>query len=452
MELKEKHKIITGSFNMFSGNIISSIFNFFKTLIIAKMLGPATYGVYNILMVIFGYGISSHVGLVDGMNKQMPYLRGKGDFAGSEKVKDVTFWAVSGITVFFCLVLVIAALIFKSSLPSGLFGGLLILSIVILSSQIYIALTSLLRTDKKFGLLASNTVFLSICSLFFIFLFLMYHRNKLIGVLLGTLLGYFLSSLYILWKAKYKFKLSFDYSIIKNVFSIGFPLIIIQLGYSVLISIDRWMISGFFDKVNLGYYSIGITLNNFLYGAFSAVAFTVYPIMLEKFGKTNNPKSSEQLIFMSTMSLSYVLAIVCPAICFIIPPFIHYVLPAYSPSINCMIILIMSVYFTSITSISGNFLVSINKQNEILKIQGLTIILCIILDYIFIKTGLGINGVAIATGITYFFYGTSIMITSFSNFTNDFSKLLVMIKKIYSPLLKIIPNHPVLSTLFISSS
>ena len=87
---------------------------------------------------------------------------------------------------------------------------------------------------------------------------------------------------------KYGFKLGLNLNLITRIFKIGLPLIIIQIGAILFISIDRWMIAGMIDQINLGYYGIGLTMANFLFAGASAVAFTLYPFMLERFGQTND--------------------------------------------------------------------------------------------------------------------------------------------------------------------
>ena len=53
---------------------------------------------------------------------------------------------------------------------------------------------------------------------------------------------------------------------------------------------------------------------------------------------------------------------------------------------------------------SNQFLITLNKQLNVVPLVFLIVVIGCFLDYSFIKWGFGINGVAIATGITYFLY------------------------------------------------
>ena len=429
----QAQKIISGSTHVLGGTIASSVLGMFRSLIIAEGLGPSLYGIWNILMVIFTYNSYVNLGLVSGMNKEMPYLRGKGDIAQAEKIKDNTFWAVSVIAAIVNILLIAASVVFQDHLPRGMVAAVCILAITNILFQLYNFLISLLRTDKAFGSLGLATILLSLTSLACVILFFKLLPNKLYGALSALLLGYFFVSIYIFSRMKYRVKLTLNLRLIMSIFKTGFPLIIIQIGAILFISIDRWMIAGMIDQINLGYYGIGLTMANFLFAGASTVAFTLYPFMLERFGQTNDARQSEKLVYTPIIVLSYLMGVTCTLIALVTPLLITYVLPAYIPGINAAIILILGIYFISIMTISGNFLVSVNKQNNVLYIQMAVIPLSIVLNYALIKIGLGIEGVALGTATAYFFYGTGVIFLALRNFTRSYKDLLLKIGKIYFP-------------------
>lgn len=434
MDPREREALIIGSGSMFGGTILSNIFNFLRTFIIARVLGPALFGNWNILMVIFTYGNYSHLGFLDGMNKYIPLLRGKADLKNAEHIKDVTFWIVVLATATFCLVLVILALTVKqvaTVMPFNL--GLLILVAVIVLAQLFAMLTSLLRIDKKFSLMAASPFLLSLFFLLAVLLLFRFYDNKLYGALLSMALSYLLVNLYIMYKGRYAFRPIWDFSAVKNIFWIGLPVIIIQITYGFFVSIDRWMIIGFIDQLHVGYYGLGITMSNFLFGAFSMVAFTTYPTMLEMFGRTGDHGASQKLIEQSSLALGYVLAVICPLCCFCIPFLVAYFLPAYLPGIFSAVVLSLGAYFLSLTTIFGNYLVSVNKQWDVLKIQAVTIILCLALDFLFIKFGWGINGVAVATVLAYFFYSLFITSKVMRYFSFSLKEIVLKVNALYQP-------------------
>ena len=429
----QAHKIILGSTHVLGGTIASSVLGMFRSLIIAGGLGPSLYGAWNILMVIFTYNSYVDLGLVNGMNKEMPYLRGKGDAAEAEKVKDNTFWAVSIIATIINILLVAASVVFQDHLPGGMVAAVCILAITNILFQLYNFLICLLRTDKAFGLFGLANVLLSLTSLACVIVFFKFLPGKLYGALSALAVGYLLVSLYIVYRMKYRIRFTLNVRRVIGIFKTGFPLIIIQIGAILLISIDRWMIAGMIDQISLGYYGIGLTMANFLFAGASTVAFTLYPFMLERFGQTNDAGQSEQLVYTPIIVLSYLMAVACTLIALAVPLLITYVLPAYVPGIHAAVILIFGIYFISIMTICGNFLVSINKQNIVLYVQMGLIPLSVVFNYALIKSGLGIEGVALGTAAVYFLYGTAIILVALRSFTRSYKELLLKTGKVYFP-------------------
>jgi len=429
----QTQKIISGSLNVLGGTIAATILGGFRSLVIAGGLGPSLYGMWNILMVIFSYSSYVDLGLVNGMNKEMPYLRGKGDVVQAEKIKDNIFWAVLIIATVVNIFLIILFFILKDYFPKGLTIAICILGTINILFQLYNFLISLLRTNKEFALLSLANILFALMSLVCVLLCFKFLPNRLYGALFALLLGYFFVSIFILFRMKYGFKLGLNLNLITRIFKIGLPLIIIQIGAILFISIDRWMIAGMIDQINLGYYGIGLTMANFLFAGASAVAFTLYPFMLERFGQTNDVQQSEHLAYTPLIVLSYLMAVICTLTALIAPLLITYILPEYIPGINAAVILILGIYFISIMTISSNFLISVNKQNSVLYIQMAVIPLCIALNYVLIKNGLGIEGVALGTATAYFFYSTGVMLLALLSFTRSYKDLLLKIGKIYFP-------------------
>ncbi|MDY6843280.1 MAG: polysaccharide biosynthesis C-terminal domain-containing protein [Spirochaetota bacterium] len=429
----QAQQVILGSANVLGGIIGSSILGVFRSLIIAGGLGPSLYGIWNILMVIFSYNSFVHLGLMHGMNKEMPLLIGKGDVVQAEKIKDNTFWSVLIIAIIANIFLIIASFIFQDRFQKGIMIAICILAINNMLFQLYIFLTSLLRTDKAFGVLGLANILLSLMSLACVILFFKFLSNKLYGALFALLLGYLFVGIFIFYQMKYRIKLTLNLHLTINIFKIGLPIIIIQTGYILFTSIDRWMIAGVIDQINIGYYGIGLTIANFLFAGASTVAFTLYPFMIERFGETNDEQQSEQLVYTPIIVLSYLMAVICTLMALIAPLFITYVLPAYIPGINASIILILGIYFISIMTINSNFLISINKQNAMLYLQIAAITLSIVLNYVLIKNGLGIEGVALGTATAYFLYSTGVMLLAFWNFSKSYKDLFLRIGKTYFP-------------------
>ena len=80
-----------------------------------------------------------------------------------------------------------------------------------------------------------------------------------------------------------------------------------------------------------------------------------------------------------------------------------------------MQILVTAYYFVAVNEMSGNILFTINKHSRQIPIFIVMIAIAIGLNYLFIKTRGGIEGVAVATTIAYFLYFVFFFYYAFSH-------------------------------------
>ncbi|HCC23177.1 TPA: hypothetical protein DF272_03295 [Candidatus Falkowbacteria bacterium] len=430
--MQQPKSLASNSIKVFISTVSSSIFNFFRIIVIAKFLGPTAYGFWNLLLVIYSYGNYSHLGLLDGMNKKMPYLNGRNELAASDQVKNVSFWLVMIISTTVAVILALGVLIWGERLSPDFSLAFMLVGVLIVITQIYVTLTSLLRTDKRFGVLSWAVIIVNISSFIFIFYFLSL-KNSLTLAVTGLILANALASVYIIIKAKYRFPLVWRWPVAKELFRVGLPLILIQAIYGVYISIDRWMIAGYLDSTSLGLYGLGATISTFMFGAFSVLAYTIYPYLLEKFGQKDDITAAKALLLKANYSLALIMSMLFPIILISLPLMLRYILPEYIQALNVIFTLILSVYFIALMSINGNYLISINKQRIMLGAQIVMVLFSFGACLLALRLDLGIIGIAAATLISYSIYSTLIIFFSLKFLFSSGQTAVKHILRLYSP-------------------
>lgn len=55
-----------------------------RNVVVAKILGPADYGLWIILSLLFTYGDQIHLGLRHAGDRELPFLMGQGDYERSD--------------------------------------------------------------------------------------------------------------------------------------------------------------------------------------------------------------------------------------------------------------------------------------------------------------------------------------------------------------------------------
>ena len=410
-------------------------FTILTGLAIAKVLGPADFGVYSALMLIVTYSQYSDFGLLSTIIKKVPFYKGKKEYNKARKIKDIAF--SGAITIIFLVsILLIIASFFIKNLSHNTINSLRIIAVIITLQQIFFFYQTHLKVEKRFLMVGKTLLVYSIT--YFIFILILIIRFRLEGVFFASLIAYAIVLFYTFKKEKFKFKIIILPKKIVQLIRSGFPLLTIGIMYILFTSIDKLMIIKFMDKVQLGYYSIATTLSLIVYFIPQTVAYVTFPHFLERYGDGEDKLHIKNHLFQPTLIISYLLPIVIGLVFITAPVAIYYILPKYIPGITSVKILVCAIFFMSVTVAAGNFLVTLNKEKKIVSTQVISIMLAIILNYFFIINGYGINGIAIATAITYFFYSTCILVYSFRHYINRIIDIIKFFADTYAPFLYII--------------
>lgn len=428
--MSEKEQIIKDSLSLTVINYVAYFVSLFRGFLLRRLLGPNLFGFYSILTVIQGYGTYSNLGTRTGAEKELPYLIGKKDFVKVERTKNVAISFIIPAASIGTFVLFLST--FFCAYPDILQKGIRIICLAIFFAEISSYFTIILRSYKRFILIAKVRFFSSLVGLVAATLLTYFFSLK--GALFSLVLVPIFIASYIWLKTNYRFKILFDFKETKKLIKIGIPLIILALMYLTMISIDRIMIYSLINPTAVGYYSIALMVSNFAFFLPKQVGIVMFPRFREKYGETENISSLSTYLLEPTRAIAYVMPIFIGSLFILIPPLIKLLLPEYLPGIKAMKILIIGFFFFSLTHMSSSFLITLSKEKRIIAIQAACIICSILLDYLFIKAGLGIEGVALGTSLVYLLYSTWLISYALSYFEKRFSAQLRFFGFIYLPI------------------
>jgi O-antigen/teichoic acid export membrane protein len=351
--------------------------------------------------VVLSYGGNAQLGILEGMNKLVPMLRGQGQTAQVATVRDSVFWTN----------LILAALVASGIALSSFFVPLAyskplqINAVIVLLLLVFYYLFSLLRADNRFGLLSMGVFALSALSTVLVLGCGFLAENHLLGALIGLACAYGLTVFFWQWKGGYRYTLKIDRSAILLSFRMGAPLIVLIVLSTVFVSVDRWVIAARLGATQLGYYALGIMACNLISLIPGSVAGVLYPRMLERFGANSDPASLRGLLINPTRAVATLMAVIVGVAVLVLIFVVRFFLPRYSPSVPILTILIPGAFFYALASIPGVFVIAINKQHWLIGLQGICIVLGLIMSITAVSLGWGIVGVAVSTFIVYGVYG-----------------------------------------------
>ncbi|MDP2923631.1 MAG: polysaccharide biosynthesis C-terminal domain-containing protein [Candidatus Omnitrophota bacterium] len=395
----KKRTIISDIFKYTLAQYSSQALGFFTAVLIRRFLGPFATGIWNILKVVIDYSSYTNLGTTSTVTYKLPIARGRGENEEANNLSKVVFNFVS-ITTFFCSVgIVIYALISRKVLSWEIFTGLLAVSVILLSQRVFSYYVVLLRANKDFTVLSKSIVFDAIANLSLIILIV--SKFKLYGFYVVAILMPILNVFFIRRYVTYGLKFSLYFKGLFAYIKYGFPLFVAGILDEILNSIDKIMIVSMLGLEQLGFYSIALMAKSYGTGVSKNFSIVIQPYFLGDFGKNGITKSSKHVLIYSQVT-AYFMAILLSLIFITAPAFILYVLPKFTPGINAMRIFLLAIFFLTISSYPNNFLVAMEKQTVLIPIVSVSILVNIFLNYIFIKSGYGISGVALATSISAF--------------------------------------------------
>lgn len=379
-------------------------FGMIKSMVNAKFLGPELLGVLGNLTLMLGYCSYANLGILNSMNREYMLYKGKDDNKAREVI-NTTFTFLCGISIIF-----IGLGVFSLAINDGMFGIYLMLIFTIaICEQFRLFFINYYRLTDNYRFINIIEVIYSIC--IFILTILLIEELQILGVLISMLICGVIIMIIGITQIKI-FKLRFNKEILKDLIVIGIPLLIYNLGFYILSTIDRLIIIRYLTEADLGYYTFANSMVSATLVFISSLLFLLYPKVIKAFneGESNNI-ISKVTAYTKVLELSSVIFFIVGIIAF--EPFIKIILPKYENSIGVYIVLLMAVIINNIAYFSNVYIVSNKKQKYLVYLQILAIGINFSFNFVFVKMGFGIKGIALGTliaNITYSIVQHSIFI------------------------------------------
>ena len=361
----------------------------------ARILGPSSFGLWQTLYLISIYGGGASLGIINAMDREVPYFKGKGEPDKVQQVRRNSLGFLVLGTLGLAAIIMATALAVESSVR----GPLLLATALFVFFQFHAYIRYYLKSDRRFNLMSLQQLALAVVLLAAAVPLTL--AAGLSGFILGNALAFICASVVVLFFVSFGFRVAYDWTEIGRLVKIGFPIMCGGYIYLLLTTGDRIIIAGFPGSEELGFYSLVILLSSALSLIPSTVSQLIYPRMAEIYGKTGDPASLrpwviKQAAFTFGIAL---LVLVCIHIWF--PVFVERFLPEYTPGITAVRIVLTAFLFFLCVEGVVNFLYVINRQMQVLYVQAVGFVLNIALNVSFVALGWGINGVAAATALSY---------------------------------------------------
>lgn len=309
------------------GNAIRLVSGF----IIAKLLLPEMLGVFNGFALILGYLIVAQLGIMNALNRELPYLIGKGQRDTALKYASTAQWWEIFLSIISFVVLFSISIYYFYNKNYIYAAGLITFAIAAVY-QFYGVnyLQILYRTNGDFNKLSLNSIIVSTIGL--------------IGVLFvwkwafgGLCLRYIINNLVellLLWKWKpISVKPVFDKVVFKQLLQIGLPIFFVGIIFSLWGTLHDTLLLKIGGAKNLGLYALTTMILASLTIVSNTINQVIYPKLSLLYGQG---KTILELYKIPVAPLKVYMLLIIPTVVglyFIIPYLVHYLLPQYNEGI-----------------------------------------------------------------------------------------------------------------------
>ena len=390
----------TAVLNVFKYSMVKYIalaFVFFREIVNAKILGPEMVGILGNLILIISYCGYANLGVVYAMNREwIVYKDNEGESDKAREVINTSFSALSIVSLIFLIASISSIFVFEG-ISKWYMSLLFIIAITEQYKNFFINYFRLLNNLNMINLIELLN---GIGTL--ILILLLGGSFKILGVLFAmTIIGIVIFLVSIIKVPKINIKINKE--ILKTLISIGIPLLIYNLGFYILTTIDRFVIIKFLGNEALGYYTFANQMATATLVFISSILFLFYPKMISKYNSGDNSEIIKSIYsYTGLIELFNIVFIFIGVI--VIKPFIDIILPNFKGSISTYNILLMAIIMSNFSYFSNVFIIAKKKQNVLVVVQILSIIINLLLNILGVKLNLDIIGVAIATLITNTIY------------------------------------------------
>ncbi|MBR1622833.1 MAG: oligosaccharide flippase family protein, partial [Pseudobutyrivibrio sp.] len=383
-------------------SFIFSVYN--KSVVATKPLG-----IYSTCLLAQTYMNYAQFGVLNAYNRDYPQALGRKDMAEAGKLKNT---AMTFMLMVYALIFVVfeawVLIYYHDAIGSDTYGtyyafGYAMCPILILLKSFDDMSNSTIRMNGHYNKAAIIGFVRTVIAL-------------IIGVIAINVAGYFglyamtlaSSALGIIMFRSEAFKgarLSFDIPYTKVMILSGLPLLVNGLIWTIVQSVDKFVILGFLTTEDLGVYSVPLMGFTTMVLVPQTISQVFYIKISHLYGANGDANELLEKAAYFTRVTSLISGAACIFVFYVMPVFVHYFMPMYTDGTTATQILVIGVAIYATTMLYGNIF-SVLKLNKslIANSVALCIFNAIFSSCLVLFVERSINMVAIGTGLSYGLY------------------------------------------------
>lgn len=429
---KEKKRAVNISLKSSLGSVLGIALRVPVNILSAWLLGPINLGAFKIIGLIVRYADYNHLGFLQAITRQIPIAMGRGDQKEIESVKDICISSnllATFLTIIVLWGLYLSGVNFKGSFDLTI---MLLVSFILFFQRADSLLHSYIKGVGHFDLIAKRNLYLNNIMPLINLVFLAVWKLK--GLVFGTLVLALMGFIYYFQGLK---PISFNFRLpLKKTWEllkIGLILFTNKAADGFFWTADLTIIAIMLPRQDVGLYGFALGSVSVVTGVISMLNMIVYRKILLEQSTTKGIKNyssfkkyPEYYVPLLLTTTAMLLGVIFLGYAFIVNTFLH----KYIESLPCIILL----SFGYLSFITRYFTFSFLNATDQLRYQIFYTLLATALnyglDYVFIKAGYGIVGVAMGCSISFVVVSGMMLLHVYHNIYRKFIYGVVHLGKI----------------------
>ena len=374
-----------------------------RMVVAARLLGPLSYGAWNALQLLMDYGTTlPPMGTQHGLDQRVPGLIVEKDPSRLERLERAGLFNILVLTGLFAAIGLLVVLLRPNHvLDFWGAGGLLVAVLVVLLVNLSSYHMSLLRSHGNIravsGWFLIQGVIGTALGLALIPTF------GAPGLLAGWAGATVIAALSVRIQGRHVVPLvprAGPESL--ELIRVGLPLFVFSASSQVMRSFDRLVILKFLGNLSLGYYSLSVNALNFVMYLPDSIAYVLYPRLVTQFRQSGgHPAAIREPVERALRTIAVIVPALCGVTYLCAREAVLTVLPKFLPGVTPVRVLCFGAGGLALANLSSIVLMTLGRQNVLVPVAVGMTALGGALDYLAVRMGFGINGVARMTLITY---------------------------------------------------
>lgn len=337
-----------------------------RGILVMRIIGPTGRGIMQSVNLFVHYLSHAHLGILDGLSKELPVTVGEGDYEQADRIESVGMTWVITLTA----VAGLGLAIWGMGRPTGKVTTGVAIAIGggwLLAQQTYMLYRCVIRSWGNFKLLAWVTLVEGIAALGLTVYGALYW--DVVGAMAGMLLAWLMDLAVMHFFSGVRIRPSVNPELTKYLFRVGILILMIKFSDLLLRSVESMIIIRYYEAYRFGLYSVGMQMARYMFAIPESAGFVIWPKIMEKWGGSDDLEQMRRHVEMPTITSATVMPFLAGSATVLLPALIMLIIPKFAPSIQPATVLLWGGIFLALPLATNSLLVATDRELTVVGIR-----------------------------------------------------------------------------------